>query len=572
MKSEPSRTKNKELVQIFETMADALEFKGENPFKVNAYRKAARVLGEIDLDIAAVKEEEELMRIPGIGSGIAKKIIEYLTTGRIKKYEEAIKGIPVSLLELLKIQNLGPKTLALAHKKLKVKSIDDLIRVIENGQLARLPQMGEKKVENIRKGIEIFLSTQQRMSIYEATEISEEVIEYLKRKTKVKRISAAGSLRRMKETIGDIDILATGRDGEKIIEKFATMPGVKQVLAQGSTKGSVILENGRQVDLRLVPPESYGAALQYFTGSKAHNIRLRDIAKAKGMKLNEYGLFKGKKRIAGRTELEIYQALGLEYVPPELREDRGEVELAQRHQPFDLITLEDIKGDLHVHTNYSDGEASIEAMARQAMEMGYEYILITDHSKSAKYAGGIDEERLLEQIEEIDNLNRKLRKFRILKGIEVDILNDGSLDLDDEVLKRLDLVIGAIHSGFKRNVTGRMLDAMDNPHLHIIAHPTGRLISRREGYDVDIGKIIERAAEKNVALELNSYYDRLDLNDINLMRAKEAGVKIAIGTDAHNREGMGMIRFGVGTARRGWLTKTDVLNCLPLRSLLEWRR
>ncbi|HID32370.1 MAG TPA: DNA polymerase/3'-5' exonuclease PolX [bacterium (Candidatus Stahlbacteria)] len=553
-------------------MADALEFKGENPFKVNAYRKAARVLDEIDLDLGQIKDEGELKTISGIGSGIAKKIIEYLRTGKIKKYEEAIKGIPTSLLELLKIQNLGPKTLALAYEKLKVKSLDDLIRVIEDGSLAHLPQMGQKKVENIRKGISIYLSTQDRISIFEATEISDQVINYMRKVTKVKRIEPAGSLRRMKETIGDIDILAAGKNGEEIISRFVAMPGVKQILAKGRTKGSIILETGRQVDLRLVPPESYGAALQYFTGSKAHNIKLRDIAKTKRLKLNEYGLFRGNRRIGGRNEIEIYRGLDLDFVPPELREDRGEVELAQRHSLFPLVERKEIRGDLHVHTNYSDGDATIEEMARYAMRLGYEYILIADHSQSAKYAHGLDEDRLLAQIEEIDRLNRRLKRFHILKGIETDIKANGSLDTADEILKRLDLVIGAIHSGFKKNVTERMLDAMTNPYLDIIAHPTGRLISRREGYEVDIDRVIDRAAQVNVALELNSYFDRLDLNDINLLKAKQAGVKIAIGTDAHNPEGMGMIRFGLGTARRGWLTRKDILNTLTYKALCRWRR
>ncbi|HIE06305.1 MAG TPA: DNA polymerase/3'-5' exonuclease PolX [bacterium (Candidatus Stahlbacteria)] len=572
MRLSKSNTKNRELAKIFNTMADALEFKGENPFKINAYRKAARILDELEIDISEYKREKDLTAIPGIGAGIAKKIIEYLGTGKIKKYQEIVKGIPPSLLELLQIQNLGPKTLALAHKRLKIKDLDDLLKVIENGSLAQLPQMGKKKVENIRKGIEVYNTSRDRISLYEATMVSDMIISYLKEKAQVNKISPAGSLRRMKETIGDIDILAGDKNGQRIINTFTSHPDIKQILAQGSTKGSVILNNGYQVDLRIVAPASYGAALQYLTGSKAHNIKLRDIAKSQGLKLNEYGLFKNKKKIAGKTEKAIYKALGIQYIPPEMREDRGEIELGMQNKIDRLVTLSDIKGDLQVHTTFSDGESTIEEMARYAIRLGYDYILITDHSKKAHYAHGMNDDRLYKQIEEINQLNRKFKKFRVLKGVEVDILTDGRLDLDNQILKKLDLVIGAIHSGFKKHVTERIIEAMANPNLHIIAHPTGRLISRREGYDIDIIKVIEKAGEKGVALELNAYYDRLDLNDLNLMIAKKAGVMISIGSDAHTPGGMDMIRFGVGTARRAWLTRNDILNCLPLNSLLKWSR
>ncbi|MEO0226338.1 MAG: helix-hairpin-helix domain-containing protein, partial [candidate division WOR-3 bacterium] len=393
--------KNKELVEIFNRLADALEFKGENPFRVNAYRKAARVLDELVEDVEILNQEDRLKNLPGIGEGLAKKIDEYLKTGKMRKYEEAIKGIPASLLDLLNIQNVGPKTLAQAYKKLRVKNLDDLKKVISNGRLARLPQMGEKKVENIKRGIEIYEQNQMRLSIFEAMNITNDVIAYLKKSKDLIALEPAGSLRRWKETVGDIDILVSSKKGPAVVEYFVNYPQTIRVLAQGDTKGSIVVKGGRQVDIRIVPPDSYGSALQYFTGSKAHNIKLRDIAKARGLKLNEYGLFrilkKGEKKIAGQDEAEVYRALGLAFIPPELREDRGEIELAQKNELPQLIKLEEIMGDLQVHSVYSDGTASLEAIADYARRLGYKYILISDHSKSARYAHGLDEERFLKE-------------------------------------------------------------------------------------------------------------------------------------------------------------------------------
>ena len=564
--------KNKELARIFDRIADALEFKGANVFKVVAYRKAARVLDELVEDIEEIHKAGKLQQLSGIGAGIAKKIDEYLRTGKMKKYEEATKGIPVSLLDMLDIQNLGPKTLALVNRKLKVKNLSDLKRVIEDGSLAKLPQMGEKKVENIKKGIELYERAQARLSIALAQKIASEVVDYLKRSAKIEEISPAGSLRRWKETIGDIDILATGRDGAKIIKTFTKFPGTERILAAGDTKGSIIVEGGIQVDLRIVPRKSYGSALQYFTGSKAHNVHLRNIAKQKGMKLSEYGLFKGRRIRAGKKEEDIYKALGLDYIPPELREDRGEIEQAQMHKLPKLVEAKDIKGDLHIHSKYSDSNATIEQLARTAEGLGYEYILISDHSRSARYAHGLELKRLYKQWEEIERLNRKFIRIKILKGIEVDILKDGRLDFPDKVLKELDLVIASIHQGFTKSVTERLCSAMDNPYVDIIGHPTGRLISSREGYQVDIHRVIEYAAKTKTWLELNAYWDRLDLNDINLRTARELGVKISIGTDAHSIEGLSWMKFGIATARRGWLEPEDVVNTYSVDRLLKMRK
>lgn len=562
--------KNKEIASIFSRIADALEIKGEMQFKVIAYKKASRTLEDLTEDIETIAKEKRLQKIPGIGEGMAKKIEEYLETGQMKKYAEALSGLPEGLLELLEIQSMGAKTIHMAHKELGVKSLDDLKKVIEDGSLAKLFGMGDKRVENIKKGIEIYEKAQERIPIYDAIILVEDIIEHLKNGPQIGHISPAGSLRRMKETVGDIDILATGKKGAEIIRYFTRFPGVSKVLAEGETKGSVLIstEKGeRQVDLRIVDESQYGAALQYFTGSKAHNIKLRAMAREKGLKISEYGVFKGQKKIAGHTEEEVYKALGLPLIAPELREDRGEIELALKKNLPQVVEVSEIKGDLHVHSKYSDGNLTLKELAELSQAMGYEYIAICDHSQSAKYAGGIAAERLLEQTKEIDRLNRELKSFKILKGIEVDILFDGKLDFPDEVLKKLDFVIAAIHSGFKRNVTERILKAMDNPWVSIIAHPTGRLISRREGYDVDLEKVLQAAKEKGKALELNAYYDRLDLNEFYLKKAKDNNIKIGIGTDTHYAKGLPMMRFGVGIARRAWLEKKDILNCLSYEKL-----
>jgi len=557
--------KNTEIADIFDKIADALEFKGDLVFKVNAYRKAARVLREYSGDITSIHPSE----IEGIGKGMAEKIEEYLKTGRIKKYEEVISDIPEGLLELLNIPNLGPKTLQLLYKELGVKNITDLERVIDEGKIAHLPGMGEKKEENIKKGLLLYRAGKSRIPLSMALKVVREVIKPLSSVSE--SISPAGSLRRMKETIGDIDILATAEKLDDIINTFVRQPYVKDIIAKGDTKASVRTSyEDLQVDLRVVEKDSWGAALLYFTGSKAHNIKLRGIAKERGLKISEYGVFKGTKRIAGRTEQEVYKTLGIPWIPPEIREDRGEIEAAMKGELPVLIEQKDIKGDLHVHSHYSDGIDDIETIVVAAKKMGYEYIGICDHSKTSKIAGGLDEDTLKRRNEEIDSVQEKIKGIKILKGMEVDILSDGSLDYSDSVMEELDFVIAAVHQGFAKNVTERMKSAMNNPFVDIIAHPTGRLLSGREGYKINIEEVMMYAAKKGVALEINASYDRLDLNDVNIIKAKNYGVMFIIGTDAHRIDMLGDIELGLGTARRGWLEKKDVLNTyrwdnIPLR-------
>ncbi len=565
--------KNKELAQIFEKMADILEFKGNNVFKINAYRKASRALKDFLGDLQQLTREGKLKDIPGVGSGIAKKIEEYLTTGKIAKYEEAKEGVSDELLSMLNIPGMGPKTLSLIHKRLKVSNLQELEEALHDGKLRDLPSMGEKKEENILRGIKLLQMSQKRMTLGEVLPLVDEIITALKKKGSISKIQTAGSLRRMRETIGDIDILATGKDNKKIINDFTHLPRVTDVLAAGETKASVIVEVGTQVDLRVVPEDSYGAALQYFTGSKAHNVRIREMARSMGLKVNEYGIFKGDKKIGGAKEKDIYDALNLPMMPPEMREDRGEIEAALKGKLPHLIELSDIKGDFHVHSKWSDGSATLEELAQKAKELGYEYIVIADHSQSLKIANGLTEDKLAEKIEEIKKINKKFSGVAVLSAAEVDIKADGTLDYSDEQLKDLDVIIAAIHSGFKQTeeaMTRRILKALDNPYVHILAHPTGALIGYREPYSVDLEKVMKKAADKKVALEINAYYERLDLNDIACRRAKELGAKLAIGTDSHHLDQLWMMKLGVAVARRGWLEPDDVLNTYGIKKLKGW--
>ena len=565
--------KNFELAKIFSKIADALEIKGENQFKVLAYRKVARILKDFPEDIEEIYRSGNLNDVPGIGEGIAKKIKEYIETGKMKKYEEAMANIPEGLVELLNIQNLGPKTIKLAYEKLGVKNISDLEKVIKDGSLSKLPNMGEKKIENIKKGIELYKSEnvegEKRYPIGLVEPIVEEIVNRIGSLNYVVRVLPAGSYRRMKETVGDLDFLVISKEGKTVIDFFTGSSFVERILASGDTKGSIIEKNLRiQIDMRVLSEESFGSALQYFTGSKAHNIKIRSIAKEKGLKVSEYGVYKGEKKIAGEDEKTVYKSIGMEWIPPEMREDRGEVELALKGILPQIISYKDIKGDLHIHSKYSDGANSIDEIAKKAIEMGYDYIGIADHSQTAKYAHGLEIERLLKRNEEIDELNKKYRgKLVILKGTEVDILQDGSLDYPDEILKKLDFVIAAIHQGFKKNVTERMLSALDNPSVDIIAHPTGRLISGREGYEVNLEKVMEFAKDKNVALEINAYYDRLDLNETNASLANSMGIPLIINTDAHNLGMMRYMRLGIGIARRAWISPENIINTYDLVNL-----
>ncbi|MDO9125224.1 MAG: PHP domain-containing protein, partial [Deltaproteobacteria bacterium] len=433
---------------------------------MSAYRKASRILGDLTQDIEEITERGELKDIPGIGEGLAKKIEEYLKTGKVSKFEEVKKGVSDELIAMMDIPGIGPKTLALIHKERGIGNLSELEKAVEDGSLIGLPGMGEKKVENIRRGIQLLKQSKGRMNLGMAFPVAKRIVETLREKTGSKKIEWAGSLRRMRETIGDIDILATGPDHEKIIQTFTHLPEVKEVLASGETKASVIVEGGLQIDLRVVEEGSYGAALQYFTGSKGHNIHLRGIAKARGIKINEYGVFKGEKKIGGKEENDVYKALGMVWIEPELREDRGEIEAAQEKRLPRLIEESEIKGDLHVHSNWSDGTSSIEGVAKAAQGRGYQYVAICDHTKSLKITHGLDETRLMKQMKEIDRLNEKMKGFQILKGTEVDILTDGRLDLSEKVLEKLDIVIAAIHSGFKQDrekMTKRIIRAIENP-------------------------------------------------------------------------------------------------------------
>lgn len=565
--------KNKELADLFEKMADILEFKDENPFKISAYRKASRILGDLTEDIGEVAGRGELKKIPGIGEGMAQKIEEYLKTGKVSKFEGVRKEVPDELIAIMGIPGMGPKTLALIHKERGVGNLSQLEKAVEDGSLIGLPGMGEKKVENIRRGIQLLKQSKGRMNLGIAFPIAKGVVEALRKKTGSEKIEWAGSLRRMKENIGDIDILATGADHEKIVHAFTHLPEVREVLASGETKASVIVEGGLQIDLRVVEEDSYGAALQYFTGSKGHNIHLRGIARARGIKINEYGVFKGEKKIGGKEEKGVYKALGMDWIEPELREDRGEIEAAKNQNLPRLIEESEIKGDLHVHSNWSDGSSSIEEVARAAQRRGYQYVAICDHTKSLKITHGLDETRLIKQMEEIDRLNEKMKGFQILKGTEVDILSDGRLDLSDKALEKLDFVVASVHSGFKQDkerMTKRIIKALENPYVHVLGHPTGRLLGARDPYEVEMGEVMEAAKKYGKALEINAYFERLDLDDIHCRKAKETSIRLAIGTDSHHVDQMWMMSLGVVVARRGWLETKDVLNFLSLKELLKW--
>jgi len=566
--------KNIELSRIFEQIAKILKIKEENPFKIRAYEKITLVLENLPIDIETIYHQGGLNNIPGVGTGIAKKIEEFLTTGKLEYYEKLKETIPSGVIELLDISEVGPKTAKLLYEELGVDNIEKLEKAVKEHRIKDLPGMGEKSETNILRGIELYKRRKERFLLGRALPLAEEMVESLSQLKETDKISFAGSLRRKKETIGDIDILITSQNPEKIMRTFTSLPQVREILAEGPTKSSIITKDDLHIDVRVVEPISFGAALQYFTGSKAHNIKLRELALKRGLKINEYGVFEVESgnRIAGEKEEEVYQALNLPFIPPELREDRGEIEAAQEKKLPQLIEYSQIRGDLHLHTKWSDGAHTIRQMAEAAKKRGYKYIAITDHSQSLKIAGGLTEKRLREQMEEIQKLNQELKDFTILSGIEVDIKSDGSLDFSDEMLSKLDVVIAAIHSGFKQEskiITERIIKAMQNRLVNILAHPTGRLIGYRESYQVDINEMMEVAAKTGTILEINSYPERLDLNDIYCRMAKEKGVQLAIETDAHSIDGLEFMNLGVDVARRGWLEEKDIVNTLPLNELLK---
>jgi len=558
-----------------------MEILGEDQFRINTYRKVGRIIGDMPTDVETQLATGELAKIPGIGKSSIAKIEEFVRTGSITAHKELLKKIPQTLLELLAIPGIGPKSVRAVYENLNVKTIAELKKAIYSGSLAELPGFGDKKAEVIARGIEFLEKSTGRIRLDQAMQAAYIVATFLKQLPGIEKIQNAGSLRRRVETIGDVDILVAAKNGKKIIDAFTNAGFVQEVLAAGPTKGSVIIQTETvpvHVDVRVVPKKSFGAASQYFTGSKQHNVRLREIAVKAKLKLNEYGLFKKDKMIAGANEEEIYQTLGLDFTNPFLREDRGEIEAAMKHTLPELIKFEDIKGDFHVHTKESDGNATIPELAQVAKDMGYKYICITDHSKSSAIANGLSTKQLTNQIKQIRKMNEKLKGITIFAGTEVDILADGSLDFDNKLLADLDFVIAAIHSGLtgpREKVTMRTLKAMDNPYINCIAHPTGRLIGQREPMDIDMAAVIKQAAQTHTALEVNANPWRLDLKDAHCKMAIEAKVMLAIGSDAHSTAGLGLMGYGVATAARGWATKNDILNTLSpakLKNFVKTKR
>jgi DNA polymerase (family X) len=565
--------KNQQIAKIFSEIAELLELKGENPFRIRAYLRAAQNMDGLSQDVSTLTQEE-LEDIPGIGKDLSGKIREYLETGRIAKYEELKQEIPAGVLELLQVPGLGPKKAKQFYDKLGITSVEELEAAVRQGKLAGLPGIQKKTEENILRGIEFIRRGTERRPLGRVLPLVEDIVRRMKEVASVDRIEVAGSIRRWKETVKDIDVLTTSKHPEKVMDAFVKLPHVSRVLAQGLTKSSVITEDGIQVDLRVVEDDSFGAALQYFTGSKQHNIKLREMAVRAKLKLNEYGVFKepGDRRIGGKTEEEMYQALKLPMIPPELREDQGEIEAALAGKLPDLVSLSDIKGDLHVHTKWSDGSHDLDTLVEAARKKGWQYIAVTDHTKGLGVAHGLDEKRLADEIRLIDDANGKLSGFRILKGTEVDIRSDGRLDLADEALAGLDLVVASIHSGFKQTreqITKRMLSAIRNSCVSVIAHPTGRLINERDPYDVDMEAVIREAAKYGVAMEINAQPLRLDLNDQHIRMARQYGAQVVISTDTHVTAQFDYMTYGVSLARRGWVEKKDVLNALALEPLMK---
>jgi len=562
---------NADIAADFDELADLLEIEGANPFRIRAYRNAARTLRDLPSDVTAMLERgEDLTELPGIGKDLAAKIKEIIETGTAAMLEEHRKTVPATLTELLKIPGIGPKRVKALYHDLGIRTLDQLQKAAEEGRVRSLRGFGEKTERYILNQLKARTGEEKRFKLAIATQYAEALIAYLKESRGVKQVVAAGSYRRAKETIGDLDILVTAAPGSAVMDRFVSYPEVEEVLAQGATKASLRLACKLQVDVRVVPKESYGAALQYFTGSKAHNVALRQMAQQQGLKINEYGVFKGDQSVAGATEESVYASVGLPWIPPELRENRGEFDAALAGRLPALVEVADLKGDLHAHTKATDGQNSIKEMAEAARDRGLEYLAITDHSRRLTMAKGLDTDRLFEQLEEIDRLNASSIGITLLKGIEVDILEDGSLDLPDDDLSRLDLVVGAVHSHFRlsrEKQTERILRAMDHPYFTILAHPTGRLIDERAPYDVDMPRVIRHARERGCFLEVNAHPIRLDLTDTDCQMAKEAGVMVSINSDAHSTLDFGNLRYGVGQARRGWMGKYDVLNTRPLPSL-----
>src|SRR5262245_62226891 len=558
----------------FAEIADLLDIQGANPFRVRAYRNAARTVGDLGTDIETLMDQgTTLTEIPGVGADLAKKIEEIVSTGKCAFLERLHKELPRAITDLLKIPGLGPKRVKVLWRDLKIETLDQLLGAAREGRIRELSGFGETTAEKLVEAAQARLSQARRFKLVVAAQYADALADHMRRGKGIERVDIAGSFRRMRETVGDIDLLVIAKDAGQAMGRFTSYEEVKEILASGPTRGSVVLKAGIQVDVRIIPKESYGAALVYFTGSKAHNIAIRRIAQEKDLKMNEYGVFDGERRIAGETEESVYQAIGLPWIAPELREDRGEVEAALAGTLPQLIELSDLRGDLHAHSKASDGHDTIREMAKAARAARLEYVAITEHSRRLTVARGLDAICLAKQGAEIDRLNRELDGITVLKGIEVDILEDGALDLPDSVLAGLDVVVAAVHSRFdlpRAKQTQRILAALDNPVVFILAHPSGRLIDEREPYDLDMQKITHKAKAKSIALELNAHPERLDLLDIYCQMAKQEGVLVTINSDAHSTYEFDTLRFGVGQARRGWLEKKDVLNTRSLKELRAW--
>ena len=570
--------KNRELAKIFREISEYLAMEGVR-FKPYAYEKAALVLESLEGDVAALYRQggvNALKGLPGVGENIAKKIEEYLTTGKLGYYDELKKKMPVELDELVRVEGLGPRRARVLYESLRITNLEELEAAARAGRIAPLPGFGEKTERMLLEGVVFLKHDRGRFLLGEVLPLARGILESLRELKEVEKVETAGSLRRWRETIGDLDFLAVSGNPGPVMERFVTLPGVVRVWGRGETRSSVRMKEGIDADLRVVPPESYGAALQYFTGSKDHSIALRKMALEKGYKLSEYGLFRQSEAVAGETEEAVYEKLGLHWIPPELRENRGEIEAALSGRLPRLVRREELRGDLHVHSDWDGGADSIEDIAEAAMDMGYAYVGIADHTKYLRIERGLDEKRLSERNGAIDRLNGTLqaagRSFRVLKGCEANILADGSLDMDDEALAALDFVIAGIHSHFKMaedEMTKRVIRALRNPHVDILSHPTGRLLKRRNAYAVNFGKILEVAAKTGTALEINAWHERLDLNDENIRRARDGGVAMVVNSDAHRLDQLETVAFGVAQARRGWAEKKHILNALPLETLLR---
>jgi DNA polymerase (family 10) len=570
--------KNKEVAKLFNEISEYLEMEGV-AFKPYAYQKAAMTLETLKDDLGDLYRQgglKALKKIPGIGESMALKIEEYLNTGKMQYYEDFKAKMPINLEDIVGVEGVGPKKAKVLYEQLGIKTLEELEEAARAHKIAPLFGFGQKTEENILQGIGFVKTSKGRFLLGDLLPLAQGVLEKLRALPEVEKIDTAGSLRRMKETIGDVDILVVSNHPEKVMDFFVSLPGVVKVWGHGNTKSSVRLKEGFDMDLRVIPPESYGAALQYFTGSKEHNIALRKIAIDQGYKLSEYGLFQGETPVAAETEEEVYAKLGMAWIPPELREDRGEIDAALAGKLPDLLGYQDIKGDLHVHSNWNGGKESIREIAAAAREMGYAYVGISDHTKFLKIEHGLDEEQLRARNKEIEEINQELKKsghnFTVLKGCEANIMADGSIDIADEVLAEMDYVIAGVHSQFKMDrgeMTRRIITAMENPHVDIISHPTGRLLKKREEYDISLDRILEAARATATVLEINAYPERLDLNDLNIRVCKKMGIKMVINTDTHQVDQLRFMPFGIAQARRGWAEKEDIANAWPVERFFE---